>query len=581
MLNFAPYIIMCMEKKILCIVRASTERQETESQKKELVDYCITKGFTVEDMAFIEVAGASARKLNAKYIQMLEDIKATILTNPTIKSVALWHLNRLGRVESKLHEMKEFFVTNKIQVYCKNPDFTLLDDNGNENAAGGIAFSVYASMVKYETDEMFAKMHRGRERNKENGIFYGGKIKFGYTLDSTKHFIINNEEAATVRLMYELYSTGKYSFYTLIDELKARGITKNGNKITYEMIQNCLADESYYKGVNGKLPLISKELFDKCADIKANSVAVKRTKESKNVNFAVGLLKCSCGNNFVACGDFYRCYSKINQYRRKIVSKCNAPTVRRDIVDDLLWLVARLLQQKFLMNVDTNKTNSYKDKINVLTIKISTAIKELSNIKDRVSKLGDAYYVNGDMSESQYKKRLDLLHSKQNQTESLISNYKREQSDLQNMVKQLTTADRYVQSLSIYDLNVEELEDRKKIKEIMFDNIDNVTVKRVYRGTHQCVEITIKSKSKLSFTFLYDSWLNGHRKDLCNVFYADYPIYEYSGNVIKLSKIVKNLLYKEIGLPILSYKELGEAASKLIQLTSQLREVSYILIFLI
>ena len=115
----------------------------------------------------------------------------------------------------------------------------------------------------------------------------------------------------------------------------------------------------------------------------------------------------------------------------------------------------------------------------------------------------------------------------------------------------------------------------------MFDNIDNVTVKRVYRGTHQCVEITIKSKSKLSFTFLYDSWLNGHRKDLCNVFYADYPIYEYSGNVIKLSKIVKNLLYKEIGLPILSYKALGEAASKLIQLTSQLREVSYILIFLI
>ena len=43
-----------MEKRILCIIRASTEQQETESQKKELVAYCITKGFAVDEMEFIE-----------------------------------------------------------------------------------------------------------------------------------------------------------------------------------------------------------------------------------------------------------------------------------------------------------------------------------------------------------------------------------------------------------------------------------------------------------------------------------------------------------------------------------------------
>lgn len=199
--------------KILCIVRASTEKQETESQKEELVDYCKTLGFTDCDMEFIEVAGASARKQNDKYIQMLEDIKSTILNNSSIKSVAIWHLNRLGRVESKLHEMKEFFITQKIQVYCKNPEFKLFEDNGEESVGGGIAFSVYASMVKYETAEMFAKMKRGKERNKANGIYYGGNIKFGITLDENKHFIINTDEAAIVRKVYDLYSTGKYSIY--------------------------------------------------------------------------------------------------------------------------------------------------------------------------------------------------------------------------------------------------------------------------------------------------------------------------------------------------------------------------------
>lgn len=550
-----------MEKKILCIIRASTEKQETESQKKELVAYCITKGFAVEEMAFIEVAGASARKLNDKYIQMLEDIKATLLSSPTINAVALWHLNRLGRVESKLHEMKEFFVTNKIQVYCKNPDFTLLDDKGNESAAGGIAFSVYASMVKYETDEMFAKMNRGRERNRANGIFYGGKIKFGYTLDATKHFIINEEEAQTVRLIFNLYSSGKYSFYDLIEELKARGITKGGMKITYEMIQNALADEAYYS--SKILPsIIDKELFDKCAAIKANTVAVKRTKESRNINFAVGLLKCSCGNNFIASGDFYRCYSKMNNNRKKKVVECDSPTIRRDIMDDTLWLVTRLLQQRFLMDKDSVDISEQKDKINVLTAKLSTAQKGLSSIKDRKEKLEDAYYVDGEMNEAQFKKRLASLHSKEVQTESLIRNYKTEIEDIQKVIKQieLPSNDRYLQSLLLSDLDVEELEDRKKIKEMMFNHIDKVTVNRVMKGNHKCVEITITSKTKLTFVFLYDSWLNSHRKGECNLFYEDKPVYEIDGAIIRQNKAVTKMLYQKIGLPELTNEEIGKAA---------------------
>lgn len=551
-----------MEKKILCIIRASTEKQETESQKKELVAYCITKGFAVEEMAFIEVAGASARKLNDKYIQMLEDIKATLLSSPTINAVALWHLNRLGRVESKLHEMKEFFVTNKIQVYCKNPDFTLLDDKGNESAAGGIAFSVYASMVKFETDEMFAKMNRGRERNRANGIFAGGKIKFGYTLDATKHFIINENEAKTIRLIFELYATGKYSFYTLVEELRAIGITKDGQKITYEMIQNALADEAYYKGINGKIPLIDKKLFDKCAAIKANTVAVKRTKESRNINFAVGLLKCSCGNNFIASGDFYRCYSKMNNNRKKKVVECDAPTIRRDVLDDLLWLVTRPLQQKFLMEKDTVSIGEQKDKINVLTVKVSTAQKELSNIKGRKEKLEDAYYVDGSMTEAQFKKRLASLHSKELQTESQIRNYKTEIEDIQKVIKQieLPSNDRYLLSLLLSDLDVEELEDRKKIKEMMFNHIDKVTVNRVMKGNHKCVEITITSKTKLTFVFLYDSWLNSHRKGECNLFYEDKPVYYIDGHIIRQNPTVRNMLYQKIGLPELTNEEIGEAA---------------------
>lgn len=80
------------------------------------------------------------------------------------------------------------------------------------------------------------------------------------------------------------------------------------------------------------------------------------------------------------------------------------------------------------------------------------------------------------------------------------------------------------------------------------------------KGNHKCVEITITSKSRLSFVFLYDFWLNSHRKGECNIFYADKPVYEVNGNFIGFNQTVRKMLYQKIGLPELTTIELGEAA---------------------
>lgn len=95
---------------------------------------------------------------------------------------------------------------------------------------------------------------------------------------------------------------------------------------------------------------------------------------------------------------------------------------------------------------------------------------------------------------------------------------------------------------------------------MMFANIGKVTVKELIKGNHKCVEITITSKSKLSFVFLYDSWLNLHRKGECNIFYADKPVYEINGKLIGFNRTVRKMLYQKIGLQDLTTKELGEAA---------------------
>ena len=104
----------------------------------------------------------------------------------------------------------------------------------------------------------------------------------------------------------------------------------------------------------------------------------------------------------------------------------------------------------------------------------------------------------------------------------------------------------------------------------MFANIDKVTVKKLMKGNHKCVEITIISKSKLSFVFLYDSWLNSHRKGECNIFYADKPVYEISGKFIGQNPTVRQMLYQKIGLPELTNEEIGEAAIRYAKLPAPL-----------
>lgn len=550
-----------MDKKILCIIRASTEKQETESQKKELVEYCQKLGYSVEEMAFIEVAGASARKLNEKYIQMLEDIKTTLLSSSTITAVAIWHLNRLGRVESKLHEMKEFFVNNKIQVYCKNPSFCLLDEDGKEDATGGLAFSVFASMVKLDTDEMFAKMQRGRNRNKEMGIYYGGKVKFGYTLDETNHFIINPDEASTIKLIFEMYATGRYSIYSLVEELRAMGITKKGQKITFDIIRNALSDEAYY---TNKQPIISKELFDKCKELKMGNAVALHTKESVNVNFAVGLLKCECGQNFIASGDFYMCYSKRRNSRTKDKVECKAPTIRREIMDELLWLITRRLHQKFLMEQNTTNVDEYKAQLATINLKLSQCDRDIEAAKARAEKLSDDYYIEGGMNEAQYKKRLLGITSKQKEAEEAKKYYQKEAEDVARIIKQmeLPINDKYVESLMLLDMNEEDVEDRKKIKEIMFTHIERASISQFYEGTHKCYEITIVSKSGLSFVFIYDSWVNSHKKGECNLFYEGlpFPLYKVNGHTIEFNLETMKMIDEKVGLPTLNNTELGEAA---------------------
>lgn len=510
--------------KILAVIRTSTERQETESQKKELSDYIKTLGYTDEDIEYLEVSGASARKLNKKYIQMLDDIKRTLLEKH-ITSCAFWHLNRLGRVESKILEMKEFFIKHHIQVYVKNPALTLLNSDGTVNAGAEIAFSVFAVMVKQETEEQFSKMHRGKTRNAQNKKFNGGKsVHFGYRVDENNYIVPYQDEVKVVKLIFDEYATGKYSAYTLAEELNQRGIRHRGKTITANFINrmlestafigytdsksHCSSDDNHRVTHREYTPVISEELFDKCKKIRQNNIIGTATKETVNNAICTKLIKCSiCGSNYMNNGGRYVCYH--HKMNNRFAEKCNnSVTIRQEIIDQLSWYVAISKHIRQIKRPDNEVVEKYKSEKEIVEQKITECKKKLDGLEAKKNR-ATGLYVEGEITKKQLNKIKDKINSDRTQFDNELVDYNEELVRIDKNIyniqhPDLTTEMNYVKAL----LKMES----SKMRDMVFRFVNKITLKNVNIKGEKAVEINIYCSDGEVVKYNYFYYRNRNKK---------------------------------------------------------------------
>lgn len=284
-------------KKVLCVIRESSIRQEVESQKMNMIPFILSKGFREEEIEWLEVQGASAIKANDVYLNYLEEIKERSME---VGCVAFWHLNRLGRQKKYITMMEAFFKSNKIQVYIKNPDITLLDENGKEKFEASLAFSIFAVMVESETEEMLGKFKRGKELNKREGRYNGGAVPLGFKVED-RRVVVDPKTAPLIKSLYHMY----------IDKMTIQFIYEwlmgNGHKVVKTTIHKMIKNPIY------------KEIVDEETWNEAQRVIAENTKRGKftKKRYASNLIKCpTCGRNYtlrnerswVCCGhtDMYK-----------------------------------------------------------------------------------------------------------------------------------------------------------------------------------------------------------------------------------------------------------------------------------
>lgn len=369
--------------KAIAVLRVSTESQQIDDQREELYSFIKSQGYS--EIIPIEAIGASAVKLDAKYMEMAQKVKDTILSDKDIDAVFVWELSRLGRNEVILMDFKEFFIKYHIQFICKNPYMKLLEEDGSVNAGMELAFSLFATMAKQEAQEKKARFKRAKSAMLKKGKYIGGNIrKYGYKVVDG-YFVEDEEEGGIVRLIFNLYSTGEYSSYTLSKELKERGYDMDDRKIVGILSSVAyVGDEVSESGMHYP-QIIARDIFDRCAEIRqSNRLSMKR---GERLCLGAKLVKCPvCGATCTSNSKHYVCSRHAHH------GPCtNGFALRQYVVDDLLWRVAYPLHMDYLMELTEGKKEEYRKSLKVVEEKIAEANRKMENYDAKKARILDTF----------------------------------------------------------------------------------------------------------------------------------------------------------------------------------------------
>ena len=359
--------------KCILLVRVSTERQSFDAQEQELFQLAVSDGYAESDIIAV-CEKESGIKLKEEERKGLNTMKELIESDSSINCVYAWEIYRIARKKKVLFSVLDYLTERKIQLVIKDPYLKLLLPSGEIEQNAEMVFTLFAQMAESEMRNKAARFKRAKDDMKKNYRYRGGWLPLGYKKENG-YIVIDEEQAAIVRLIFSLYVEG-VSSYKMTNELKSRGY-----EIKLSFVRHILENENY---CNGLYPiLISKEMWDKkCEIAKANN---KATDKSHKIYFASKLIKCECGRSYTASSSVnnYLCIGKYKQY------ECtNTKGISVNAMDSLLWYLAKQEYALFLASKNQETKQQLIDELVIWEQKLNALDKFYAKIDERLANVG-------------------------------------------------------------------------------------------------------------------------------------------------------------------------------------------------
>ena len=499
--------------KVIAVIRTSTEKQEIDSQKKQLLEFIKHDNINSKNIIIIGEAGASAIKLDERYRHNLEKIYEYIKQGD-ISCIYAWSIDRIGRNEEVLMGFKNFLIEHKVNLKIVNPSLTLLNPDGTVNSGVELAFTLFATLSKQEMELKKERFARAKQRNREVGKFNGGgnnMILFGYKVDDG--FIIPDEsESEIVKMIFTMYSTGQYSIKKLSKELDERGI-KSRCMLRPERLHKYLVNPIYCgKDEKKHYPaIISPELFDKCqALLKSNRLNF--TREYKNTYFGTKLIKCqNCGHSLVCYQDHYKC-----AYHER--HECDSTlSIQTPLMDGLLWHFAKQLELNMLLNQGKDDLQKYENELEIMKQKEKT-LEEQSAIIDKKTFNTKQLYADAMITREQFDTLMAKHNASDKERKEKLLEIKENIKAVKSNINRIKQPDMYFKNLEDFSFTLTSLRDEKKMSEIVHRHIKSVEIKYTTDGK-KGYEITINSLLGSIYIIRYYS----HEKNGSRLFINNIP----------------------------------------------------------
>ena len=291
------------------------------------------------------ITGTQAKKRPA-FMEMINDAKYHKFDLIVTREVCRFARNTVDTLVIT-RQLKEI----GIEVYFVEDNIWTMDNDGE------LRLTIMATLAQEESRKTSERVRAGQKISRDNGVLYGNGNILGYDrLGDT--YVINEDQAETVRIIYDLYLKGN-GFNKIVNELvrlkrkdssglvrwDATKVSRILHNATYKGYQGYYKsyknnhldqktivnrDEDTYLYVKGRFtPIISEEVWDKCKALRESKVTLRKTQEGKlertgtrtSEDIWAKRLICRCGHrmrkdrwhvNKTGLTYGYKCYNVLN-----------------------------------------------------------------------------------------------------------------------------------------------------------------------------------------------------------------------------------------------------------------------------